>query len=156
MEARMGGYWGLVHSDGGAFGISFPDAPGCISAADTLEDVLVDGCEALSAHLAWMKAEGDTIPPPRSHADLTADPEAEMNVEGGTWHLVVPRAVQAPRLRVNIMIEPGLLREADAAAEAEGKTRSGLIEEALRVRLELAEARIGQVKASRARARRSA
>lgn len=132
----MNSYWALVHQEGDAFGISFPDVPGCISAADTLEGVLVEGREALSSHLAWMRAEGDAVPRPRPHAALQADPETREAAEGATWHLVTPKLVQAPRLRVNIMIDPGLLRNSDQAAEASGMTRSGLIETALRAHLD--------------------
>jgi predicted RNase H-like HicB family nuclease len=135
----MQGYWALVHEENRAFGISFPDVPGCVSAGDTIEAVLTEGREALSAHLAWMKAEGDPIPEPRAYADLQEDPEVTEEADGATWHMIVPRTVQAPRVRVNIMIDPGLLREADEAAEAQGMTRSGLIEAALRARLSVVE-----------------
>lgn len=128
----MNGYWALVHREGDAFGISFPDVPGCVSAGDTLEEALTEGREALSAHLALMKAEGDAIPRSRAYAALLADPDAAGDAEGATWHLVRPRVVQAPRVRVNIMIDAGLLREADEEARALGMTRSGLIETVMR------------------------
>jgi len=129
----MNGYWALVHKDeGSAYGVSFPDVPGCISAGDTLEEALAEGREALSAHIAWLKAEGDPVPEPRTYEALRADAHAIEDAEGATWHLIVPRAVKAPRVRVNIMMDPGLLREADEAADAQGLTRSGIIEAALR------------------------
>ena len=46
-----------------------------------------------------------------------------------------PREVAAPRVRVNVTIDPALLRQADEFAEANGLTRSGLIEDALGARL---------------------
>jgi predicted RNase H-like HicB family nuclease len=129
----MNGYWALIHKDeGSAYGVSFPDVPGCISAGDTLEEALAEGREALSAHIAWLKAEGDDVPEPRTHEALKADTQAMQDAEGATWHLILPRAVKAPRVRVNIMIDPGLLREADEAADAQGLTRSAIIEAALR------------------------
>lgn len=131
----MNGYWALVHEDEGAFGISFPDVLGCVSSGSTVEEVLSEGREALSAHLALMKADHDPLPRPRSLTALKADPDALELAEGAAWHLVVPRPVQAPRMRVNVMIEPGLLHDADEAAEAAGLTRSALIEAALKDRL---------------------
>ncbi|HKH96759.1 MAG TPA: type II toxin-antitoxin system HicB family antitoxin [Beijerinckiaceae bacterium] len=129
----MNGYWALIHKDErSAYGVSFPDVPGCISAGDTLEEALAEGREALSAHLAWLKAEGDAVPEPRAHDVLQADTQVIADAEGASWHLIVPRAVKAPRVRVNIMVDPGLLREADEAADAQGLTRSGIIEAALR------------------------
>ena len=38
-------YIALVHKDAdSAWGVSFPDLPGCFSAADTLDDVLPKAC----------------------------------------------------------------------------------------------------------------
>ena len=109
----MNGYWALVHKDErSAYGVSFPDVPGCVSAGDTLEEALDQGREALSAHLAWMKAEGDAIPAPRAYEALRANPEVMEDADGAVWHLIVPRAVKASRVRVNIMIDPELLRHA--------------------------------------------
>lgn len=149
----MKGFWGLVHQSGSVFGISFPDVPGCISAADSLEEVLAEGMEALSAHLALLKIEGDPLPRPRSYAELTADPEQEWGSDDASWHYVQPREVAAAKMRINIMVGAELLRRADDAAEAAGTTRSALIEEALRERLVLASERIDRTRASRARAR---
>lgn len=128
-------YWALIHHEDGAFGISFPDVPGCVSAAETLEDVLDSGSEALSSHLALMRAEGDRVPSPRSYAALQEDPETGEIASGAIWHQIAARTVQAPRVRINIVIDPGLLRETDEAARADGLTRSGLIEVALGERL---------------------
>jgi hypothetical protein len=37
----MAGYIALVHKDGGtSYGVSLPDAPGCISAGDTFEEAV--------------------------------------------------------------------------------------------------------------------
>ncbi|BAI95836.1 conserved hypothetical protein [Sphingobium indicum UT26S] len=41
-------FYAVVHKDAdSAFGVSFPDLPGCFSAADRLEDVLPNAVEAL-------------------------------------------------------------------------------------------------------------
>lgn len=152
----MRSYWALVHGSGRAFGISFPDVPGCISAGDSLEDVLTEGSEALSAHLALLRAEGDPVPKARSHAELVSNPDADWDVDEAAWHLVPVRDVAAPRLRVNVMVDPAVLREADDAAAAVGQTRSSYVEDALRERLALSRGRIDPISRSRTRARRKA
>ena len=44
-------FYALVHKDDdSAFGVQFPDAPGCFSAADALADVLPNAAEALSLY----------------------------------------------------------------------------------------------------------
>ena len=59
----MAGYIALVHKDEGtSYGVSFPDLPGCISAGDTFEEAVANAAEALAAHLALIRADGDTIP----------------------------------------------------------------------------------------------
>jgi predicted RNase H-like HicB family nuclease len=70
----MAGYIALVHKDEGtSYGVSFPDVLGCVSAGDTFEDAVCNAAEALTGHLALMRADGDTIPPPRSFDELKRD-----------------------------------------------------------------------------------
>ena len=41
-------FYAVVHKDAdSAFGVEFPDLPGCFSAADDLENILPNACEAL-------------------------------------------------------------------------------------------------------------
>ena len=45
-------YIALVHQEGdSAYGVQFPDVPGCFSAADELEDLIANASEALALHL---------------------------------------------------------------------------------------------------------
>jgi predicted RNase H-like HicB family nuclease len=63
----MAGYIALVHKDEGtSYGVSFPDVPGCVSAGDTFEEAVALAAEALGAHFAAMREDGDIIPAPRS------------------------------------------------------------------------------------------
>jgi predicted RNase H-like HicB family nuclease len=134
----MDGYVAFIHpaENGSAWGVSFPDVPGCISAGDSFEEALANGREALSGHLAVLAAEGDPIPVPRRVEDVVNDPEFAEDRQGAVVSMIVPRKVSAPRRRVNIVIDPGLLRRADEAADARGLTRSGFIEQALEVLIE--------------------
>ncbi len=128
--------WGLIHrpAEGSGWGVTIPDFPGCVAVGETEEEAARNADEALSGFLAIMRADGDEIPAPRSRQQLLRDPEVRDDAEGGAvWVLLRPRVVGAPRVRVNIMIDPGLLREADHAAEREGMTRSAYIEDALRL-----------------------
>ena len=69
-------YLGIVHSDDKpGYGISFPDFPGCISAADTLDELMDMGIEALTGHIECMLENGLPIPPPRTQAEFESDPE---------------------------------------------------------------------------------
>ncbi len=69
-------YIGLVHKDGeSTYGVAFPDAPGCFSAADSLDEIFVKAEEALRL---W--AENSTVdigarPQTRDLSAIKADPD---------------------------------------------------------------------------------
>ena len=48
--------------------ILVPDLPGCITAADTVEEVLIQAVEAIKCHLGGMLIDGDLIPEPKDIA----------------------------------------------------------------------------------------
>ena len=129
----MDGYIAFLHppEDASAWGVTFPDVPGCVSAGSTLEEAAIAAREALSGHIAALIADGDAIPAPRSWREIADDEAASTDAAGAFVQFVVPRRVSAERVRVNIMIDKGLLRRTDEAAEARGWTRSAFIEAAL-------------------------
>ena len=58
-------YPALIHKDDGtAYGISFPDFPGCVSAGDSLEECLAAGEQALNFHLEGLAEARQPIPDP--------------------------------------------------------------------------------------------
>eukprot|EP01032_Pedospumella_encystans_P004275 gene4275-5061_t len=65
----------VLHEENGAFGVSFPDFPGCITGADNEEDAIRKAGEVLSFHVAGMLEDGDGLPARRSVKELLADPE---------------------------------------------------------------------------------
>jgi predicted RNase H-like HicB family nuclease len=74
-------YIALVHNDpDSAFGIQFPDVPGCFSAADSLDDLIANAIEALSL---W--AEDEAMPKPRSIDRIVADPEIADELVAGAF-----------------------------------------------------------------------
>jgi predicted RNase H-like HicB family nuclease len=148
-------YLAFIHppESGSAWGVTFPDLPGCISAGESFEAAIRNAHEALSSHLAALLADGDPIPGPRSFADVAADPSLDDERRDAVVQLVQPRSVPAERVRVNITIDKGILRLADEAAEARGLTRSGFIEQAIEVDLDRSEH--GQLRVGGASRRRA-
>jgi len=71
----MTAFVAIVHKEAGAFGVSFADLPGCISAARTLEAAKTAAREALALHLAVMREDCAPIPPPSPLAAVKASPE---------------------------------------------------------------------------------
>jgi predicted RNase H-like HicB family nuclease len=123
----------IIHppEDGSGYGVTFPDLPGCVSGGATFEEAARMAEEALSGHLAVLRADGDPVPAPRAYAVLARDPALRDDLAGAVPQLVVPRLVQAEKVRVNISIDRRVLKRADAYAEEHGLTRSGLIERSL-------------------------
>lgn len=89
-------YIAIVHKDPeSAYGMTFPDAPGCFSAADEMDDLFVMASEALEGWTEAMIEEGLPLPPTRDLADIKADPEWQESFADAV--LVI--AVAAPQMR---------------------------------------------------------
>lgn len=115
-------YLALVHKDGdSAWGLSFPDVPGCFAAADSEADILRAGAEALEL---WFD-DADPVPA-RGPAEIAA--EVAGDLAQGAFLLAVPLVRPSTRSRrVNISLDAGTLDAIDAAAAGLGLTRSGYL-----------------------------
>lgn len=58
-----------------AVGLWFPDLPGCISGGDDVDEALENAPEALALYAQELIADGRQLPPPRTLAELEANPE---------------------------------------------------------------------------------
>jgi predicted RNase H-like HicB family nuclease len=123
----------LVHEENGAYGVSFPDFPGCTTVAGDPDTALAKAAEALAFHVEGLAEDGD-LPAVRPLAQLKADPIFRDDARGAMIALV-PYEPPARAVRVNITLDEALLNRIDRAAENEGETRSGFIAEAARRRL---------------------
>ena len=65
-KEAMKQYIAFISTDGPAFGVVFPDFPGCISAGRDFEDAVRMAHEALSGHIECMKDALLEIPRPRT------------------------------------------------------------------------------------------
>jgi predicted RNase H-like HicB family nuclease len=70
-------YIALIHKEPNSiYGVSFPDVPGVIAAAETLDDALSEAAEALSfAAEDWEAHSSAPFPAPRSLDALREDPQ---------------------------------------------------------------------------------
>jgi predicted RNase H-like HicB family nuclease len=88
-------YIGVVHKDpDSAYGISFPDAPGCFSAADEMDDVFAMAEEALAAWTEAMLAGGLAIPRTRELSEIRADPEWAESLASSAFLIAVPAPLE--------------------------------------------------------------
>lgn len=115
-------YLALVHKEpDSAYGLTFPDLPGCFSAADTEGDILKSAVEALEL---WF--EDVTPVAPRGPEAIATEVAAEL--AQGAFLIAVPLVQPSSRQkRVNISLDAGTLAAIDTAAEGLGLTRSGFL-----------------------------
>jgi predicted RNase H-like HicB family nuclease len=117
-------YIGIVHQENNsAFGIHFPDVPGCFSAADDMTDLLTNASEALALHL-----EDEPLPQARTINELRDDADATSDLASGAFLLAVPHIHLSGRsAKANITMDAGLLQAIDQTATSRGLTRSAFL-----------------------------
>ena len=108
-----------------AHGVTFPDFPGCFSAADEWDDLPQAIQEAVQAHF---HGEPEAVPPPTPLEVLAVDPQ----YEGGVWLLanVDLSRIDTRPVRLNISLPANLVQQIDEWATAHHLTRSGFLAKA--------------------------
>ena len=126
-------YIAFIHKEpDSAYGISFPDVPGCISAGDTIDEAVHNAVEALSGHIRVLEADGDPIPEPRDF-DAIANDDSLADDRAAAMTTLIPLVRdRGATVRVNVSFDLGLLEAIDAAARERGLTRSGFLASAAR------------------------
>ena len=120
-------YFAIVHKDAdSAYGVTFPDLPGCFSAADDLETLTANAAEALDLYL-------EDAAPVTPMLIEEARRIAADDLAAGAFLVAVPLLSRDTKsTRINISLERGTLADIDAAAAARRLTRSGFIAQAAR------------------------
>ncbi len=109
-----------------AHGVTFPDFPGCFSAADEWSDLPAAVQEAVEAHF---HGEPESVPAPTPLESLVHNPAYQ---DGGVWMLVdidLSRIETRP-VRLNISLPSRLVQQIDAYASSHHMTRSGFLAKA--------------------------
>ncbi|WP_370677799.1 type II toxin-antitoxin system HicB family antitoxin [Pleomorphomonas sp. PLEO] len=114
----------------GILGISFPDFPGCVSAAYNMDDVITRGAKTLAAHVKHKVENNETFPVIRRVDDI----RRTENLDGAII-AAVPVDLPGKSVPVQITMDERLLSELDRVASTSGTTRSGKISEAVRASL---------------------
>lgn len=124
-------YHAVVHKDeDSAFGVQFPDLPGCFSAADEVEDVIPNAIEALSL---WFEDQDEVAPSPVEKVRFGA----ATDLAEGAFLVMVPWIGRNSKpARVNISLDRAMLDAIDSAAAMRRLTRSAFLAEAARNEIE--------------------
>jgi predicted RNase H-like HicB family nuclease len=130
-------YLGIVEKDAdSAWGMWFPDMPGCFPAADELDDLPRVAGEVLRLHVEALESNGRAVPMSHAIAEVMADRDVRKALRAGATTMLVPLLADPGRtVRVNVTVERGLLDQIDEAAEARGLTRSAFLSQAAREKI---------------------
>jgi len=128
----MNRYVALIHKEKkSSYGIMFPDFAGCVSVADTMDEAIDAGREALAFHVEGMRRDGEGIPAPRSVEKIKAAHQDWVSFENAVVVMIPLLPPRGDAVRVNINIDANLLAAADAAAGRAHQSRSAFIARAL-------------------------
>ena len=118
-------YVAVINKDpGSAYGVQFPEVPGCYSAADSFDDIVPNAIEALSLFFE----DGEPVPP--RGIEAVREQAAESIAEGAVL-MMIPYVRDRKRVvRVNLSLEKGFLDTLDEAARMRGMTRSAFVQKA--------------------------
>ena len=113
-----------------AHGVTFPDFPGCFSAADDWADLPRLIQEAVEV---YFEGEAGEVPPPTPLEVLARDPA----YTGGIWLLVDIdlERINPRRVRLNVSLPAALVARIDRYAAAHHLSRSGFLAQAAEQRL---------------------
>lgn len=76
-------YLALIDGHPGAYGVAFPDLPGCTAMGDTLDQAMAEASAAFADWVSTVEGRGGTVPPASSAEALCRDPEvADALAEG--------------------------------------------------------------------------
>jgi len=107
-----------------AYGVQFPEVPGCFSAADTFDEIVPNAIEALSLFFE----DGE---PARPRGLEAVREEVAGSVAKGAALMMIPYVENRQRVvRVNLSLDKGFLATMDEAARMRGMTRSAFVQKA--------------------------
>jgi predicted RNase H-like HicB family nuclease len=124
-------YVAIIEPAAEGYGVFFPDLPGCTSGGATLEEAALNAEEALWGHIEAAAEHGYTVPEPSSLDALEVAPDVNQAAR-----LLVKVGGAGEAVRVNLTLPGDVLAAADNFAERRGLSRSGLVAQALREKMQ--------------------
>ncbi|MGL4634423.1 MAG: type II toxin-antitoxin system HicB family antitoxin [Beijerinckiaceae bacterium] len=123
-------YIGLLDGEAGAYGVSFPDLPGCTAMGATMD---VAWKNAVSSVAEWVQDIGgfEAAPASTPLEVLRLDSDVREALLEGASFITVPLLLESGKsVRANISMDQGVLDAIDAAAQQRGLTRSSFLSSA--------------------------
>ena len=113
-------YPALIDGEAGAYGVSFPDLPGCVAMGKTVDEALLNAEESLREWTNDYEGRGGEMPAPCPlEAVVTPD---------GTQLVAVPLIrFSGHRVRLNVYVDEDVAAFIDAEASRRKMTRTGTL-----------------------------
>lgn len=125
----MSRYVALIDGKAGAYGVVFPDLPGCTAMGKTMDEALANAADALRDWVETTEEAGTNVPPPRPLELLRRDPEVKQALAEGAGLATVPLVRETGRpVKANLSIDSGVLAAMDEEARRRNLTRSAFVE----------------------------
>ena len=125
----MARYIVLIDGKSGAYGVVFPDLPGCTAMGKTMDDALANAAEALRDWVEVTEEAGGRIARPRSLESLRRDPDVKAALAAGAGLAAVPLVRETGKpVKANLSIDSGVLAAMDEEAQRRNLTRSSFVE----------------------------
>jgi predicted RNase H-like HicB family nuclease len=128
-------HFALLDGALGAYGVAFPDCPGCTAMGADEDEAYANAVAALGEWIHDASAVREA-PAPRTIEALRRDPDVSAALAEGAVFLAVPLVIESGRpVKANISLDQGLLDAIDAAAKRSGLTRSAFLSSAAREKI---------------------
>lgn len=125
----MARYIALIDGKAGAYGVVFPDLPGCAAMGRTMDEALANAAEALRDWADLTEEGGGKLPVPRALETLRRDRDVKAALVEGAGLATVPLVRETGKpVKANLSIDSGVLAALDEEARRRKLTRSAFIE----------------------------
>lgn len=117
-------YPAIIEKEGNTYGVYFPDFNGCVSAGNTVPEIMQNAEEVLAFHIRGMQEDGDKIP-------LPSDLPLPEDVKENEFLALIGVDLDVKPRRVNVMLNEYLLDQIESVAT----NRSAFLAEAAQEKL---------------------
>ena len=120
-------YPALIESGGDDYGVVFPDLPGCVAMGNTLDEAIRHAEEALYDWMDSMEELGHPISAPSALENIEVPEGCAL-----TSILLVKTRRDKPSVRLNLVLDAGIVDTITSEAKRRGITRKAYIERLVR------------------------
>ena len=126
----MNTYIAFVHKDpNSAFGVTFPDLPGCYGAGDSYDEAIENAKISLRLYAEAMKDDGNDMPKARGYDALSGNGSVAVEMKDAAFVIEVPLIMVGAKRRVNVSFDDRILEVIDKCAAISGVSRSAYLAE---------------------------